>query len=221
MEETAAFIVTGSLLALGIGLLCLRDYFKPAEVREQWYRGAMPVARFFFISMAIFIVLIVGFGYLSTCVMPVRPRNSTASTMNILAKAMFMYADDNGGRFPSGGATPTESLWQLYPKYVKDPRAFLNPNEGLRMPGTQPLTGDPKSRIAPDYLAATGFSYVDGHAEKDAIETILFERAPCRNGRCVLSGAGTVEFVSEPDFQKRDKLKDAPAVGTPSSSKLK
>ena len=219
MEETAAFIVTGSLLALGIGLLCLRDYFKPAEVREQWYRAAMPVARFLFISMAIFIVLIVGYGYLNRCVMPVRPRNSTASTMNILEKAMFMYADDSGGRFPSGGATPTESLWLLYPKYVKDPRAFLNPNEGLWMPGTQPLTGDPKSRIAPEYLSVTGFSYMEGHAEKDATETILFERSPSKNGRNVLVGAGTVEFVSEPDFQKRNKLNDASTTGTAPSLK--
>jgi hypothetical protein len=226
MDEFTAFVITGSLLSLGFGGLWLRDYFKPAQVREEWFRQLAPVIRFLFWSFSILIVLIVGYAYFfAGCVLPARPRNPTASRMNQLAKAMFMYSDDNGGRFPAGRLTPTESLWLLYPKYASDPKLFLNPNENLRPPDAAPLANDAqKSRISAEWIEATGFVYLEGVGSDDSAEMILFERVANRGGRNVLIGAGTVEFQNEKDFQKLWKARPsknttnaAPAAATPAS----
>ena len=214
MEVIAFSIVLGGIAA-GVGFLMLRDVIRSPRARVAMLSRLLAVLKSDWLYF-IFALILIGL------ILPIvfRPREGhpnrtpTASVMNMLAKAMFMYADENGGHFPSGGATPTESLWMLYPKYVQDPRAFLNPNEGLHMPGNQPLTNDPKSRIAPEYLSATGFIYVEGHGDTDASSTILFERRSFKNARNVLIGAGTVEVVSEPDFQQRTTRKDAPTAET-------
>ncbi len=137
-----------------------------------------------------------------------------------------MYADAHGGRFPSGEVTPIESLWLLYPKYVTDPRIFLNPNERLNLPETDPITNDlHQSRIKSEFLTATGFVYVEGIGDDGATDIVFFERVSNRGGRLVAHGAGIIEWMSEPEFQKRlilersqrtiKSLNAAPAPATP------
>src|ERR1043165_8526421 len=108
MSESGAFAFTITLFVLGVGALLLRDYFESAEARELWYRRLAPVGRFIVWSMSIFLLIVL----LAAITLPMldRPRghrrNPTAFQMNMLAKAMYMYSEDNGGKFPSGRMTP-------------------------------------------------------------------------------------------------------------------
>jgi catechol 2,3-dioxygenase-like lactoylglutathione lyase family enzyme len=69
--------------------------------------------------------------------------------------ALLNYADENGGRFPSGGETPEGSLGLLYPKYVDASvlRGKAYPEEPAKrlLEAGKPLTPE-----------TCGWHYVDG-----------------------------------------------------------
>ncbi len=156
------------------------------------------------------------------------PKSRAASHLKHLAKALYMYADDNGGQFPAGAASPAESLWLLFPKYVADAHNFLNPRSRIRWPRPNDWTkGGP---IPSDWIASTGFTYREGLGIKDAAaEPVLCERDAFEGYRFVMfDDGGTIQEMPEEDFQKRLKassatiakgrLNAAPAAATPPSS---
>jgi hypothetical protein len=53
-----------------------------------------------------------------------------------------------------------------------------------------------------DVIAATGYCYVEGCKPEDPISILAFERNFVSDGRNVLYGTGSVEFVDEAAFQK-------------------
>jgi hypothetical protein len=106
-------------------------------------------------------------------------RVSSASNMNQLAKACYMFAD-----VPANGDFPDDPR-KLFPKFVADPRVFSNP------------------RFADQ---AVGFIYVSGISlTDDEGLLLLYENVPAQyaaQGRNVLTVNGMVQFASNEAFQQ-------------------
>ncbi len=154
-----------------------------------------------------------------------KPHTEPGSNINQLAKALQMYADDNGGRFPFGASTPTENLWLLYSKYLSDERTLINPRGGMTQRSI-PRSNAPNTKVPPEWIAATAFVYREGFSVNDVAEIILYEKSPKNGERLVAIGAGTIEWVPEAEFQKRldaqiaanaGRLNAAPAAAVPPS----
>lgn len=106
-------------------------------------------------------------------------RTSSASNLNQMAKAAFMYADvpANGGIFPVHPAA-------LVPKYIVDPRVFRNP----RFPNED-----------------VSYTWVSGVDPNMATAILAFEVPPPNDhsgGRNVVFCTGTVEWRDDESFAK-------------------
>ncbi|MCW8131794.1 MAG: hypothetical protein KIS92_15720 [Planctomycetota bacterium] len=115
-----------------------------------------------------------------------------------VAVALTAYAFDHGGKFPSGGATPQESLWQLHPNNVSDPSLFLN-EEGLRSPPTVPVR-TPAGTVDPQWLAATAWVYLEGLDERAPGKVLLFEAASRDGRKVVLKVNGETDSMDVSDL---------------------
>lgn len=70
--------------------------------------------------------------------------------------ALLNYAQANGGRFPSGGATPEASLSLLYPTYYVDANVLRGKTVPEEKVKERLLAGKP---LTPD---TCGWQYIDG-----------------------------------------------------------
>jgi hypothetical protein len=206
----AAWLITIGGGTIGVGGLMLRDYF-------VWRRSqGLPSFRLPKFSSTVWVwvaVLTVFVG--AGLVLPVlaRPHESgcyritARRNINEIGKALEMYADVNGANFPTGGITPAESLWMLYPKFIMDSRCLLNPNDAeYRYAATLHAKLGNKTvigQMATALYDSTGFTYVEGCCAMDGRKIILYERAPFSGARHVFRANGDVDYLSEQEFQNQ------------------
>ena len=112
---------------------------------------------------------------------PSARRTSCASHLSLIGKALEMYADVNQGQYPG-------QLPDLYPEFIKDPRAFQSPLvEAAEM--------NPSSSMRCDYL------YVPIRKPTSGVTILVLGPKSGlgngRSGRNVLVISGSVEFVDE------------------------
>jgi hypothetical protein len=199
-----AWAITVGGLCTGIALLLLRDLMikrrrcgLPMAAGWVWKSGIAAVAVVFTAELVL--------PTLARARCHCGSRYASRSNLSQLGKAMGMYAErpNNGGMFPRGARSPTESLWLLYPGYIKDHRVFWRPGDQralalgkpkIREDGTRP-------RIPAAYLAATGYEYIAGHCDSDGEAIVAHESFVHRGGRNVLRGNGRVEWMEETAFQ--------------------
>lgn len=177
--------------SLGIAALFLRDYVR---------KNGIPKAFWILLTFATVcgIVCSGAFAVRSARGIPTY-RHRVRANIKIVSIALEAYAFDHGGAFPAGGATQRDSLWMLYPKYVTDPQRFLD-ERGLKSPPTVPaLTST--GTIDPTWLTATGFTYLEGHDNREKDIILLFEISG-RDGRKLVKRSGDVEEVPAADLAK-------------------
>jgi hypothetical protein len=108
-----------------------------------------------------------------------------------ISTALKMYADDHGGRFPSGESSPEASLSLLYPKYLSSPDIL----RGKTVPETivrQRLTSG--QLLTPE---TCGWHYVEGLGEgSDPRWAVLWDKAGLgHNGERLPDGGREVVFA--------------------------
>jgi hypothetical protein len=137
--------------------------------------------------------------------------------------ALARYAQDHGGRYPSGEATPEASLSLLYPKYI-DADTLRGKTVPLEVVEYVLKQG---KRLGPD---TCGWHYVEGITDKDDPElALVWDKAGLGHNGERLSGGGHdvvfrygVRYVSGadwPEFMKKQeellaKRKQQPSVGS-------
>jgi hypothetical protein len=104
-------------------------------------------------------------------------RTTSASQLNSIGKALWMYADANNNTFP-------ERMWDLYPKYISDYKVSYKPGEA---PETAPK--------AP--LLEGSYVYNAGLKPQNAVSVIAYEKIATDGGRNVLVVGGSVEFMQD------------------------
>ncbi len=110
-----------------------------------------------------------------------------------LGIALISYADANGGRFPTGGATPEASLSLLYPEYL--PASVLRGKAYPEGPAKQLLeSGQP---LTPE---TCGWQYVDGltlqHASSSRFAIFWDKIGLGHNSEYLPEGGHSVTFAS-------------------------
>jgi hypothetical protein len=108
-----------------------------------------------------------------------------------ISTALKMYANDHGGRYPSGESSPEASLSLLYPKYLPSPE----PLRGKTVPAAivnQRLTNG--QRLTPE---TCGWHYVEGLSEdSDPRLLLLWDKVGLgHNGQRLPDGGHEVVFV--------------------------
>jgi hypothetical protein len=108
----------------------------------------------------------------------------------ILSQALFAYAEEHGGAFPAGEATPEASLSLLYPKYANE-RALQGRTVPLETVGRILQDGE---RLGPN---SCGWHYVEGLRLGDDPRLALFwDKVPLgHNGQRNSDGGHRVFFV--------------------------
>ncbi len=115
-------------------------------------------------------------------------RTQCRSNLSQIGKALLMYADvpTSLGRFP-------EKLEDLYPEYIKDERVFKSP-----------LVPEGQHRKGRGNVKYCDYFYVPGHTDTHGTSGIAFgPKTPSGNGRNLLLGAGSVEWIDFRNFGKR------------------
>jgi hypothetical protein len=119
-------------------------------------------------------------------------RTSSASNLNQIGKALMMYSD-----VPSNNGSLPASLDALFPMYVADQKVFLNPrDESFRDKVA-------KQQATRNSVSIIDYAYEPGLDINDATDIVAYEKVPIVGGRNVLVIGGSVEYVEEPEFQKR------------------
>lgn len=182
--EWATILIPGGA-AVGIGGLFVRDWVRKRGVPKVfWVLLAFGAAGLFTFGCA---TLFSRPNYAHTY------RYRVRVNLKHVAAGLTAYAFDHGRKFPSGGATPKESLWLLYPNYVSNPSVFLN-EEGLRSPPTVPVR-TPAGTVDPQWLAATAWVYLEGLDERAPGKVLLFEAASLDGRKRVLKVNGKIDSM--------------------------
>jgi hypothetical protein len=105
--------------------------------------------------------------------------------------ALHQYAEEHGGAFPSGEATPEASLSLLYPNYANE-YVLQGKTVPLKMVKAILESGD---RLSPD---TCGWHYVEGlRLDDDRRLAICWDKVGLgHNGERLLDGGRTVLFVN-------------------------
>lgn len=123
------------------------------------------------IAIALVALLVFTFGVLGRARESAR-RASSANVLMALGAALRMYTDT-----PANHQLPDDPA-QLYPDFVRDSRAFVNP----RFPDE-----------------AAGYIYVSGSKASDAMNIVMYENVPANHtsdGLNVLLACGSIEWRS-------------------------
>jgi hypothetical protein len=107
-----------------------------------------------------------------------------------LMLALRFYADEHGGAYPTGEATPEASLSLLYPKYTGE---YLLQGKMVPVDAVRQIL-ESGNRLGPD---TCGWHYVDGLTLDDDSRLALFwDKAGLgHNGQRLFDGGRTVFFV--------------------------
>ncbi len=202
----APWLICVGGFSAGVGGLYLRDV-----LTDRYRRGEPVVPGLIWkpiLCLTVFVVFMAGtiIPSMSCCRHSAR-RIVSKSNLAQLGKAMAMYADvpGNNSLYPQGGKTPTESLWMLYGDFVDDHRVYWNPRSKAGALSGKPIIRKDKSvfRVPVEYLAATGYVYLEGYGREDSSQIVAYEKIAIDDGRSVLLASGAVEWMDEADFQEK------------------
>jgi hypothetical protein len=119
-------------------------------------------------------------------------RNASANNLAQIGKALMMYSD-----VPSNNGLLPASLNALFPNFIADAKVFLNPREESFREKVD------SQRAARSDVSIIDYAYEPGLNINDSTDIVAYEMVPVSGGRNVLVIGGSVEYVAEPEFQKR------------------
>jgi hypothetical protein len=197
MLETVLIGAVAILTLVGVALLLIKDHV--VELRRRGMSAIWPVVGVFLLIGVVAAILLPLLGPGRTPAL----RTRSASHLNQIAIALTLYADANQ-RYPtSGNAFPNSTaLWLLYPDYVADPAVFCNPRDPEYSTHVKTLRKSGICKANADIIAAIDYTFVEGLDPSDALNILAYEKVLIGDGRNVVYVGGSVEFLTEVQFQK-------------------